>query len=100
MRPGVGDMKICTHDSLSTKDIDLVFSALRGGVAGLIELDLAKKEFFVISKASDHRLEEDVPLLIPEVNGDHLSLVDKQRKKRGWEGAIVYEASLIECRSS
>jgi len=43
--PGVGDMKICTHNSLSTKDIDLVFSALPGGVGGPIELDLANKEF-------------------------------------------------------
>ena len=89
MPPGVGEMKIRSHDSLSKKDIDLIFSALPGGVAGPIELELAKKGFFIISKASDHRMEEDVPLLIPEVNADHLSLVEKQRKKRGWEGAIV-----------
>jgi len=85
----VAETKICSGESLSTKDIDLVFSALPGGVAGPIELDLAKKGFFIISKASDHRMEEDVPLLIPEVNGDHVSLIEKQRKRRAWEGAIV-----------
>jgi aspartate-semialdehyde dehydrogenase len=85
----VKDMKIVASDSLSRSDFDLVFSALPGGVAGKIELDLAKKGFFIISKAGDHRMDEDVPLIIPEVNADHLALIEEQRKKRGWDGAIV-----------
>ena len=89
MPPGIGEMKICSHDSLSKDQIDLVFSALPGGIAGPIELDLAKKGFFIVSKASDRRMEEDVPLIIPEVNADHLSLIKKQRQKRNWKGAIV-----------
>ena len=85
----VKDMKIAAGDSFSRNEIDVVFSALPGGIAGKIELDLAKKGFFIISKASDHRMEEDVPLIIPEVNAEHLSLIEEQRKKRGWDGAIV-----------
>jgi aspartate-semialdehyde dehydrogenase len=85
----VRDMKIVSNDSLSPKDIDLVFSALPGGIAAKIETDLATKGFFIISKASDHRMEEDVPLVIPEVNADHLSIIEEQRKRRGWKGAII-----------
>jgi len=89
MPSNVRDMKIESNDSLSLKDVDLVFSALPGGIAGNIEAGLAKKGFFIISKASDHRIEEDVPLIIPEVNADHLSIIEEQRKKRGWKGAVV-----------
>jgi len=85
----VRDMKIVSNDSLSPRDIDLIFSALPGGIAAKIETDLATKGFFIISKASDHRMEEDVPLIIPEVNADHLGIIEEQRKKRGWKGAIV-----------
>jgi aspartate-semialdehyde dehydrogenase len=66
----VKDMKIVAGDSFSRNEIDVVFSALPGGIAGKIELDLAKKGFFIIGKASDHRMEDDVPLIIPEVNED------------------------------
>jgi aspartate-semialdehyde dehydrogenase len=85
----VGDMKIVSNDSLLPKDVDLIFSALPGGIADRIETDSAKKGFLIISKAADHRMDEDVPLIIPEVNADHLSILDEQRKKRGWKGAIV-----------
>ena len=85
----VRDVKIVSNDSLSLKDIDVVFSALPGGIAAKIETDLATKGFFIISKAADHRMEEDVPLIIPEVNADHLAIIEEQRKKRGWKGAIV-----------
>jgi aspartate-semialdehyde dehydrogenase len=89
MPSNVEDMKIVSSDSLSPKDVDLVFSALPGGIAAKIEIGLATKGFFIISKASDHRMEEDVPLIIPEVNANHLSVIEEQRKKRGWKGAIV-----------
>jgi len=85
----VKDMKIVSTDSLSLTDASVVFSALPGGVADKIETDLAKKGFFIISKASDHRMDEDVPLVIPEVNANHLGILEEQRKKRGWKGAIV-----------
>jgi aspartate-semialdehyde dehydrogenase len=83
------EMKIQSVDSISKGEVDLVFSALPGGLARQIELDLAKKGLFVVSKAKDLRMEPDVPLIVPEVNGDHLSLIKKQREQRGWKGAIV-----------
>ncbi len=54
------------------------FSAVPGGKAGPIETDLAKRGHKVFSNARDHRMDEDVPLLIPEVNPDHMDLVDEQ----------------------
>lgn len=83
------DMKIVANDSLSPRDISLVFSALPGGIAAKIETDLAERGFFIVSKAKDHRMDEDVPLIIPEVNADHLDIIQDQRRKRGWKGAIV-----------
>ncbi len=82
-------MRIVATDSLSPADYDLVFSALPGGLASEIESGLARKGFFIVSKAKDHRMEPDVPLMVPEVNGAHLKILDDQRKKRGWKGAIV-----------
>lgn len=68
-------------------NIDLVFSALPGGLAGPVESEFAK-ELPVFSKASAHRMDVDVPLIIPEVNPDHLSLIRFQKKNRGWHGFI------------
>jgi aspartate-semialdehyde dehydrogenase len=67
----------------------LVFSALPSGVARQIEPELAAGGHVVCSNASAFRLEEDVPLLIPEVNPDHLGLIEKQQERRGWTGFIV-----------
>lgn len=68
-------------------DVDLVFSCLPAGVAKTVEERVAVK-YPVFSKASTHRLEKDVPLIIPEINPDHLSLINVQRKKRKWAGFI------------
>jgi aspartate-semialdehyde dehydrogenase len=70
-----------------TDDFDFVFSALPGSIAGPIEEEFAS-EYPVISKASAHRLDRDVPLVIPEVNPDHLNLIPIQKKRRGWKGFI------------
>jgi aspartate-semialdehyde dehydrogenase len=85
----VRGMKIVANDSLFPKDFGLIFSALPGGIAAKIEADLAEKGFFIVSKAKDHRMDEDVPLVIPEVNTSHLRILEEQRRKRGWKGAIV-----------
>ncbi len=61
----------------------LVFSALDSSVAGEIETDFANNGYFVISNSKNHRFDEDVPLLIPEVNPEHLELVKNKN------GAIV-----------
>jgi aspartate-semialdehyde dehydrogenase len=69
-------------------DIDLVFSSLPGDLAGPVEEEFAAI-YPVFSKASAHRMERDVPLLIPEVNPDHSALIPIQQKNRGWKGYIT-----------
>jgi len=73
----------------SADGCEIVFSALPSEVAGQLEPEFASAGFTVVSEASAHRMDEDVPLMIPEVNSEHLALIDVQRKKRGWKGAIV-----------
>jgi aspartate-semialdehyde dehydrogenase len=70
-------------------DCELVFSALDADVAGPIEKAFAEKGYVVSSNSRNHRLEPDVPLLIPEVNADHLELIPIQKRNRNWKGFIV-----------
>src|SRR5947208_11250447 len=67
----------------------LVFSGLDSSVAGEIEGAFAQAGHFVISNSKNYRMEADVPLLIPEINPDHLALLDVQAASRGWKGSIV-----------
>jgi aspartate-semialdehyde dehydrogenase len=67
----------------------LVFSALPGAEAGPIEEEFAAAGYVVSSNARSHRYDPDVPLLIPEVNPDHLGLIQVQRRRRRWPGFIV-----------
>src|SRR5437867_1453705 len=67
----------------------LMFSSLDSKVAGEVERDFARAGHVVVSNSSNYRMEPDVPLLIPEVNPEHLALVRGQRQKRGWKGMIV-----------
>ena len=57
----------------------LVFSALDSGVAGTIEEQFRAAGFAVVSNASNHRMDPDVPLVIAEVNPDHMALVEGRR---------------------
>jgi aspartate-semialdehyde dehydrogenase len=66
-----------------------VFSGLDASVAGDIEGAFAAAGHIVVSNARNFRMDPLVPLLIPEVNADHLSLIAEQRKAKGWSGAIV-----------
>lgn len=67
----------------------IVFSALDADVAGPIEQEFARAGAFVVTNARNHRMDPDVPLLVPEANADHLVLIDRQREERGWPGAIL-----------
>ena len=67
----------------------LMFSSLDSKVAGDVERDFARAGHVVVSNSSNYRMEPDVPLLIPEVNPEHLALVRGQGQKRGWKGMIV-----------
>jgi aspartate-semialdehyde dehydrogenase len=65
---------------------DIVFSALDSSVAGEAELAFARAGKLVLSNAKNHRMAPDVPLVIAEVNPDHLRVLDAQRRNRGWQG--------------
>ena len=67
----------------------LLFSALDADAAARYEHAFAEAGHVVVSNARTHRLAPDVPLLIPEVNADHLALLPAQRAARGWRGAVV-----------
>ncbi len=71
----------------------IVFSALDSSVAGEIEGEFARAGHMVLSNARNYRMDVDVPLVIPEVNGDHLGLLATQRARRGWSGGIVTNAN-------
>ncbi len=71
----------------------LVFSALDSGVAGEVEQAFARAGRFVLSNAKNHRMDVDVPLVIPEVNAAHLGLLAVQQRNRGWTGGIVTNAN-------
>src|SRR5437879_4852330 len=70
-------------------DCDLVFSSLPADVAGETETAFARAGFAVVSNSSAHRLDESVPLLIPEVNPEHLALLDGCGAGGGKRGFIV-----------
>ena len=65
-------------------DCDLVLSGLDSSVAGPIEEEFAAAGYPVLSNSSNHRMAEDVPLVIPEVNPDHLDILPLQKKRRGY----------------
>jgi aspartate-semialdehyde dehydrogenase len=71
----------------------VVFSALDAATARAVEPEFARRGQLVFSNASAFRMEPDVPLLIPEINADSLSLLERQRSERGWRGGIVTNAN-------
>lgn len=78
-------VKECKPKSFESK---LVFGALDSSIAGPIEEDFAKAGFIVSSNSKNHRMDSDVPLLIPEINPGHLEIVKEQSKRFG-KGFIV-----------
>jgi aspartate-semialdehyde dehydrogenase len=67
----------------------VVFSGLDAGVAGDIEREFAAAGHIVVTNARNFRMDPVVPLLIPEINADHLAILPEQRQVKGWSGAIV-----------
>jgi len=67
----------------------LVFSAMDASVATEIEREFANAGHVVVSNSRNHRMEPDVPLIVPEVNPGHLSLLAAQQRNRQWSGMIV-----------
>ncbi len=67
----------------------LLFSAMDASVATEIERAFAEAGHVVVSNSKNHRMEPDVPLLVPEINPDHLKLIPLQQRNRGWKGKIA-----------
>lgn len=70
-------------------DSQLLFSGLDSSVAGEAEDDYANRGCAVISNSRNHRMDADVPLMIPEINADHIAAIERQQKRRGGRGYIV-----------
>ena len=70
-------------------DCDFVFSALDSSVAGPAEEEFARAGYPVVSNSKNHRMEADVPLLIPEVNAAHLDAIPVQQKNRGYGSGFI-----------
>ncbi len=86
----IAEMQVVHTDLESVRNagnVDLIFSALPGGLAGPVESKFAA-EYPVFSKANAHRMDADVPLIIPEVNPEHIALIPIQKQSRKWKGFI------------
>ncbi|MCL7410381.1 MAG: aspartate-semialdehyde dehydrogenase [Methanosarcinaceae archaeon] len=84
----VSEMDVVAVDPRKV-DADVVFSALPSENAMTVEAEFAKAGFAVASNAAAYRMEEDVPLVVPEVNADHLGMIEVQQDNRGWDGYIT-----------
>ena len=71
----------------------IVFSALDSSAAGDVEPAFAADGRLVFSNAKNYRMAPDVPLLIPEVNWEHVRLLEAQRAARGWSGGLITNAN-------
>ncbi|MBD3385704.1 aspartate-semialdehyde dehydrogenase [candidate division KSB1 bacterium] len=78
-------------DILKKKDIRVVFSALPADIAVNVEMEAAKRGMAVFSNAGAYRMDPQIPILIPEINADHLDLVKQQQKK--YPGFIITNAN-------
>jgi len=88
----ISDMTILPADPKEVKkvaDVKLVLSALLPPLSKEIDPRFAKAGFPIVSDSPGFRFEDDVPLFVPEINPDHLAIIESQKRKRGWEGYIV-----------
>ncbi len=86
----VADITVVETDPADVPDdVDLLFSSLPSGVGAEVEPRFVEAGYVVSSNSSNSRMDDDVPLTIPEVNPDHLDLIEVQRDERGWDGALV-----------
>ncbi|MFP8958152.1 aspartate-semialdehyde dehydrogenase [Natrialbaceae archaeon A-CW3] len=86
----VADMTVgATEPDDVPSDVDLLFSSLPSSVGAAVEPAFCEAGYVVSSNSSNARMADDVPLVIPEVNADHLDLLEVQRDDRGWDGALV-----------
>jgi aspartate-semialdehyde dehydrogenase len=80
---------IIVSDSVPKGAPKLMFSAMDASVATEIEQAFAAAGHLIVSNSRNHRMDADVPLLVPEANADHLELLPTQQRLRKWAGGIV-----------
>jgi aspartate-semialdehyde dehydrogenase len=78
-----------TAPSAVPDDVDILFSSLPSAVGERVEPAFCEGGYVVSSNSSNARTAADVPLTVPEVNPEHLGLIERQREDRGWDGALV-----------
>lgn len=91
----IAEIEVTECEPEQFDDIDFVFSSLDSSVAEEIEQNFAKAGFPVISNAKNHRMHEQVPLLVPEVNPDHIEIVRKQNFSDDGSGWIVTNPNCV-----
>jgi len=90
---------IVVQSVANVPNVDFVFSALDSGPAREYEEMYAQK-MPVVSNASTHRHDPDVPMLIPEINHDHINIIPIQKQNRGWDGFISLNGATYGVSSS
>ncbi|ELY90741.1 aspartate-semialdehyde dehydrogenase [Natrialba taiwanensis] len=86
----VAEMTVqATEPDVIPDDIDLLFSSLPSSVGAAVEPGFCEAGYVVSSNSSNGRMDDDVPLVIPEINAEHLDLLEVQRDERGWDGALI-----------
>jgi len=85
--PGVLEQEVLLGDTLDASKYDVIFSSLESDSSRQLDAKYAKTTP-VVSTAAAFRYDDDVPIIIPGVNEEHLGLLEYQKKKRGWEGFI------------
>jgi aspartate-semialdehyde dehydrogenase len=88
----IASMTMLACDPSAVKS-PVVFCGLDAATASETEPAFARAGRFVFSNAKSFRMDSDVPLMIPEINAAHLGLIERQRKERGWSGAILTNAN-------
>lgn len=89
MPEAVKKLTVLPTEPAALNGIHIVFSALPADIAKVVEPQFAAAGMAVFSNASAYRRDADVPILLPEINADHASIVQQQRIQRGWSGCIV-----------
>ncbi len=85
----IANLKVAASESAAFADCPLILSALPAEVASDVEPAFAAAGHALVSNAKSYRLASDVPLIVPEINADHLALIGVQQQRRNWSGYIV-----------
>lgn len=81
--------ELVIKDLVPELDCHFVLSSLDAAVAGPVEEDFARAGYPVLSNSRNHRLDDDVPLVIPEVNPEHIEIISVQKKRRGFTDGFI-----------